>query len=411
MTLLSGVRVAEMGMWLAGPATGGILSDWGAEVIKIEPLGGDPMRKLFGALSGSKESRCPPFDLHNRGKRSVALDINTDRGRELAEQIIGSADVFLTNMRPGFLKRVGLDHERLLSTYPRLVYASLTGYGLEGPDRNAPGYDVAAFSARSGVVNRSAPEGEPPPNLPGGMGDTVTAITTVGAVLGGLFHRERTGQGQLVSTSLLRTGVYCIGMDVSTRLGLGRLAPPVSRTAPQNPMLNSYAAADGTWLWVIGAESERHWPEFVEALGAPEALRDERFQSPRDRRRNGRELVELLDGIFATKSRDDWAARFAEHDVWWAPVNSVEDLLVDPQVRAAGGFVTIPATDGSSMDSIATPVEFAGSPVGPTGPAPAIGQDTEAVLRDLGVDPDEIAQLCEDGVLGVAANEPPDPQL
>jgi NAD(P)-dependent dehydrogenase (short-subunit alcohol dehydrogenase family) len=181
MTLLDGIRVVEMGLWLAGPATGGILSDWGAEVIKIEPIGGDPMRNLYGHLSGSKESRTPAFDQHNRGKRSVALDIKAERGRELADLIVGSADVFLTNMRPAFLRRVGLDHDRQLSLNPRLVYAILTGYGLEGPDRDAPGFDVAAFSARSGVAYRSSPEGEPPPTLPGGFGDTVTAMTTAAA--------------------------------------------------------------------------------------------------------------------------------------------------------------------------------------------------------------------------------------
>lgn len=405
MTLLSGVRVVEMGMWLAGPAAGGILSDWGAEVIKIEALAGDPMRGLFGALSGSKESRCPPFDMHNRGKRSVSLDINTDRGQELTEQIIGSCDVFLTNMRPEFLARVGLDHQSLLSAHPRLVYASLTGYGLEGPDRNAPGYDVAAFSARSGVANRSAPEGEPPPNLPGGLGDTVTAIATVAAVLAGLLYRDRTGQGQLVSTSLLRTGVYCIGMDVATRLGLDRLAQPRSRMNPQNPLLNSYAAGDGKWFWLMGAEAERHWPGFVEAIGAPDSLKAGRFQTPRDRRRNGPELIALLDEIFATKSREQWAEQFDQHRVWWAPVNSVEDLLVDPQVLASGAFVDIPANHGSSMRSVATPVAFAGSAVGPTGPTPAVGQDTDAVLESLGVDAAEIAHLREQGVLGGEATE------
>src|SRR4051794_36951314 len=145
MSILEGIRVVEMGLWVAGPSAGGILADWGAEVVKLEMLSGDPMRTLYSALSGSTESRCPPFDLHNRGKRSVALNVNDADGRALAERLAATADVFLTNMRPQFLRRAGLDHERLLAAHPKLVYGILTGYGLEGPDKDAPGFDMAAF--------------------------------------------------------------------------------------------------------------------------------------------------------------------------------------------------------------------------------------------------------------------------
>ncbi len=394
MTLLKGIRVVEMGLWLAGPAAGGILSDWGADVIKIEPLSGDPMRNLYGRLSGSKESRTPAFDQHNRGKRSVALDINSEHGRDLAERIIASADVFVSNMRPAFLERVGLDHQGMLERHPHLVYAILTGYGLEGPDSGAPGFDVAAFSARSGVAGRCAPEGEPPATLAGGFGDIVTAISATAAIMGGLVHRERTGQGQLVSTSLLRTGIYCISMDVATRLGLDRLAPSPSRTHAANPLLNSYAAGDGKWFWLMGAESERHWPNLVAAIGdGAVALGEERFGSPRDRRRNAGELIALLDALFAQQPREEWARRFAEHGVWWSPVNTVEDLLSDPQVQASGAFVGASPERSVTGCAVATPVDFSLTPVGPSGPAPEVGADTDAVLREIGLEQVEIEQL------------------
>jgi crotonobetainyl-CoA:carnitine CoA-transferase CaiB-like acyl-CoA transferase len=408
MDVLAGVRVVEMGLWVAGPAAGGILADWGAEVVKIEPRSGDPMRGLFGALSGSKEQRCPPFDLYNRGKRSVALDINTPEGRDLAERIIADADVFLTNMRPAFLYRVGLGHEQLLDKYPRLVYASLTGYGLDGPDRDAPGFDVAAFGARAGVSDRSTPPGQAPTTLPGGLGDAVTGLSLVAGVLAALLHRERTGRGQLVATSLMRSGAFCIGMELSTRLGLGRLAATRPRSHPQNPLLNSYVAKDGRWFWLIGAEADRHWPALIAATG-DDRLADERFATARGRRRAGDDLMALLDETFAQRTRDEWGAVFAEHGVWWTPVNSVEDLLVDPQAEAAGLFVEVPTTregaDGPDR-SLAAPADFGSATDTALSAPPEIGADTEDVLRGLGLDDQDLARLRKDGIASGPTRSP-----
>ena len=400
MTLLSGIRVVDMGLWVAGPAAGGILADWGADVIKVEMPSGDPMRKLFGALSGSKEGRCPPFDLYNRGKRSVAVDVNDPEGARLVHSIVAGADVFLTNMRPQFLKRVALDHEALLAQHPRLVYGSLTGYGLDGPDKDAPGFDIAAFSARSGLAHRATPAGAPSPILPGGMGDNVTAMTLVAGVMGALLARERTGRGQLVSTSLLRAGIYSIGMDVSTRVSLGRLGATPSRTRPQNPLMNPYRAGDERWFWLIGAEAERHWPMIVKALGEPALATDERYRTPRDRRRNGEALVGELDRIFATRPRADWAAIFAENGVWWAPVNTVDDLLHDPQVLASGAFVPEPGSAGENAAQwVSSPVDFSASPSHATTPPPQIGQHTDAVLREAGVADNDLVRLRAAGVI------------
>lgn len=402
MKLLEGIRVVEMGLWVAGPAAGGILADWGAEVIKIEQPQGDPMRKLFGALSGSKEERCPPFDLYNRGKKSLALDVNRPEGGDLAQRLVATADVFITNMRPQFLQRVGLDPGTLLARHPKLIYASLTAYGLEGPDRDAPGYDMAAFSGRSGMAHRAmAPDGAPP-ILPGGLGDNVTAMALVGGIAGALFHRERTGQGQLVSTSLLRTGIYSIGMDVATRVGLGRIAPTLPRTRPQNPLMNLYRAGDGLWFWLVGAESERHWPIIAKSLGAPELITDARFATPRDRRRNNEALVAAFDELLDRRSRAEWAEIFRRDDVWWAPINSVDDLLTDPQVLASGAFVHVPVTGDAVPDEangVATPVDFGRTPSGPAGAPPAIGADADALLEGLGVSSDEVARLRDAGVI------------
>ena len=230
-------------------------------------------------------------------------------GDELVDAVNQVGNRSCPSTLPGSKQRVGLDHHTLLAQHQRLVYASLTAYGLEGPDRDAPGYDMAAFSGRSGLADRATPPGAAPPILPGGVGDNVTAITLVSGIMGALYHRERSGQGQLVSTSLLRTGIYSIGMDVATRVGLGRIAPPPPRTKPQNPLMNTYCAADGKWFWLVGAESERHWPGIVLALGNPALENDERFATPRERRRNATALVATLDALTAKHTRSEWAAR------------------------------------------------------------------------------------------------------
>ena len=401
MGVLNGIRVVEMGLWVAGPSAGGILADWGAEVIKLETPRGDPMRQLYQALSGSEETRCPPFDLHNRGKRSVVVDVNQPEGSALARRIIASADVFLTNLRPHYLKRVGLHHEQLLAADPRLVYGSLTGYGLDGPDQDAPGYDLAAFTARSGVSWRATPPGGVPPTLPGGMGDNVTAITLVAGLLGALLARQRTGLGQLVATSLLRTGIFCVSMELSARLAIDRVAPSPDRRYAQNPLMNSYRAADGKWLWLIGAEASRHWEPMMTALEATHLLADERFQSSRSRNKNAAALIEILDGIFARRSRDEWAAVFREHGVWWAPVNSFEDLVEDTQVQSIGAFRTMATMDGDSAEqrTLAAPIDFGSDPGGAFPAPPRLGADTRAVLEALGLDAAEIAAMQDAGVI------------
>jgi crotonobetainyl-CoA:carnitine CoA-transferase CaiB-like acyl-CoA transferase len=325
--------------------------------------------------------------------------VNTPEGRQLLEDLLPTADVFLTNMRPQFLERVGLDPARLQARFPRMIYASLTAYGLEGPDRDAPGYDMAAFSGRSGLAERATPEGGQPPILPGGLGDNVSALSLVSGICAALFHRERSGQGQMISTSLLRTGIYSIGMDVSSRMGLGRAASPPPRTKPQNPLMNLYRAGDGKWFWLVGAESERHWPVITTALGVPQLMLDERFKTPRDRRRHATELVAALDAVLAGRSRADWADIFGAQDVWWAPVNSIDEVIGDPQAVAAGAFVCVPEAAGQDApeqaNSVATPVDFSATPAGPTGAPPAVSADADALLRSLGYD-DARLQLLRD---------------
>src|SRR4051794_36259651 len=217
---LDGITIVEIGAWVAGPAAGGILADWGAEVIKVEPPSGDPARTFRQILGGDLPTN-PVFELDNRSKNSIVIDSRADGGLGLIGELIAGADVFLTNLRPSALARWGLDHETLCERHPSLVYALLTGYGLEGPDADKPAYDIAAYWARAGIAHALRPQDGALPFQRGGMGDHTVAMTAAAMVSAALVSRERTGKGQFVSTSLLRQGAYTVGFDVNVALMWG----------------------------------------------------------------------------------------------------------------------------------------------------------------------------------------------
>ena len=395
---MHGIRVVEIGMWVAGPAAAGILGDWGAEVIKIEPPEGDPFRALLSALG--LDGSNPPFELDNRNKRSIALRLSHPEGQRIAAEVIDGADVFVSNARPAALARAGLDYDTLSARNPRLVYAHLTGYGLEGDDRDRAAYDVGAFWSRAGVAASLAPEGTDLPYQRGGMGDHMAGMATAGAVAAALLARERTGEGQLVSTSLLRTGVYMMGWDISMALRMQLPTIPMTTVAPPNPLISAYTAGDGRRFWMLGLQGSRHWPDVLRAVDRPDWAEDERFASMRDRTKNSAELVRELNAIFATKTLDEWGAIFDREDVWWAPVQHAHETIDDPQVIASGGFVDVPASDGGEpVRMVASPADFAGTPTAPRSMPPEHGQHTEEVLLELGYDWDKIIELKDAGAI------------
>jgi len=397
---LEGIKVVEMGVWVAGPAAGGVLADWGADVVKIEPPGlGDPAR-LFGKMIGGDLPFNPVFENDNRSKRSVAVDVRSEAGRAIAFDLLRRADVFVTNIRPAALVRLGLSPEALAERFPKLVYGLITGYGREGPDADRAAYDIAAFWARSGVASLLTPPGSTPPFQRGGMGDHNAGMALAGGISAALFKRERTGRGQLVSTSLLREGLYTISFDLAVAVRMGVGIQIGDRTKMGNPAMNCYADSEGRYVWIVGLEGDRHWPPLARVVGHPEWIDDPRYADPRERARNAEGLIRELDAIFATKTRAEWAAIFdAEEDLWWAPVNTVDEVLADPQAHAAGGFVEVP--DGGGMTLLpATPVDFDGTPWAARWMAPENGQHTEEVLLELGRSSAEITALREKGVLG-----------
>jgi crotonobetainyl-CoA:carnitine CoA-transferase CaiB-like acyl-CoA transferase len=398
--LLQGIRVVEMAVWVAGPAAGGVLADWGADVVKIEPPQGDPMRNVFRALAGIPIASSPPFNLDNRGKRSVVIDVRTPAGSQLARRLISEADVFLSNLRREALDRLGLGYTALSKEFPRLVYAHVTGYGQEGPDRDRAGYDIGSFWARSGIAHLLAPAGGEPVGSRGGFGDHITALTAVGGIVGALFHRERTGEGQLVDASLLRSGIYTIGWDIQQQLELGLTLSAGKRSESIVPTVTNYQAGDGKWLWLLGVEADRHWPRLCEGLERTDLKDDPRFATAASRRENAREMMAILDAEFAKRPLAEWTERFDKVDLWWAPVNAPADVVQDAQAHASGCFVEIPTPDGIGVQrAVASPVRFSKADTTPRRGIPGLGADTDEVLRELGVSVSELSALRAQGVV------------
>ncbi|ABK68619.1 MULTISPECIES: CoA transferase [Mycobacterium avium complex (MAC)] len=382
---VEGVTVVELGVWVAGPAAGGILADWGADVIKIEPPTGDPAR-MFGRMLGCDLGLNPPFEMDNRSKRSVVLDLSSEPDRRAAFELLSGADVFLTNVRPGALQRLGLDFASVSAANPRLVYGLITGYGESGPDADRAAFDVAAFWSRAGVAHLLTRPGDTPPFQRGGMGDHSAGMTMAAAVCAALLARERTGAGQLVTTSLYRQGAYTVSFDLNTYLMSGQPIAIGQRESMGNPCMNNYAASDGRRFWIVGLEPERHWPALCRAVGRPEWRDDPRFADARARAANSVALIAALDEIFATRPLDEWAQIFAgEPDFFWSPVNSLEDVVADEQFHAAGGIVYVPdgADDQAAVPMVATPADFHGTPWAPRSAAPELGQHTAEVLAEL----------------------------
>jgi crotonobetainyl-CoA:carnitine CoA-transferase CaiB-like acyl-CoA transferase len=398
--VLESYRVIELGMWVAGPRAGGLLADWGADVIKVETPVGDPMRRLFQLLAGHGQPESPPFDLDNRGKRSVVVDLAVPEGIEIVRRLLRDADVFLTNLRPEAVERLGLGPDDVLEEFPKLVYASVSGYGLEGPEMGRAGYDVGAFWARSGIAALMAPDGIAPPGIRSGMGDHVTGVTTVAGILAALLDRERTGRGQLVEASLLRTGIYTVGWDLGIQMRFDKIGSIRPRTTEMNPMCNCYRSGDDRWFWLLGVEADRMWPKLCEAIDRPDLLTDERFSTARGRRRDASTLIELLDEVFARSTRDELTDRFDRHDVWWAPVNTPAEVLADPQVIAAGAFIDVPEGEGAPAHrAVATPITFHGRDLPPVGSVPGLGEHTAEVLRTAGFGPADLDRFRSAGAI------------
>jgi len=396
--MLEGLKIVEMATYIAAPGAGGIMADWGADVIKVEPPGGDPIRMFFSSL-GVEETANPVFDMDNRGKRGIILDTSQPAGRDALLKLIEGADVFLTNVRPGGLARSGLDPETVLKRCPQLIYTTLTGYGLEGPEADRPGMDSAAFWARSGLAAMFRPKGGDPVQLRTAFGDHVASLAIVGAVMAAVYERAQTGKGRLIDASLLRTAHYVGSSDLAIQHTRGRIASNRPRKDAPNPLINYFKAADDRWISLLQRQGEKDWPKLARALKIEHLVADPRFANGRARRENGAALVPLLDEAFAARPYAEIAAALDAEEMIWAPVLTAGEAIADPQAIAAGCVVQTPKHDGGVMNAPAGPVRFPGADDGPKGPSPRAGEHTRAVLAEAGFSVEEIDAMYASGAV------------
>jgi crotonobetainyl-CoA:carnitine CoA-transferase CaiB-like acyl-CoA transferase len=399
---LTGVKVVEAGIWVAAPAAGAILADWGADVVKLEdPKRGDPLRALAatGLLPRGLEIN-PVFLVDNRGKRSVAIDITKPEAAPVLHRLVSDADVFVTNLRTQVLERVRLSYPDLNNINPKIVYASLTGYGTSGPEAHRAAFDYAAFWSRGGVMASLGEPDQPPPTQRPGMGDHTTALAMAGAISAALVARQRTGRGQHLRFSLLRTGIWFQAADVQVCLSSGIGYEPAGRSRAPNPLFSQYRTKDERWIHLIMLQADRHWPDFCRAIGREELRDDPRFKTIDERKENREALISLIDDIVKTKTEAEWGEIFDRHGVYWGRVQSVAEVVEDEQARASGAFQPVTMPSGASGEVVAAPADFSDTPAQPRSASPELGQHTEEVLLELGYTWEDIAGLKESGTIG-----------
>jgi crotonobetainyl-CoA:carnitine CoA-transferase CaiB-like acyl-CoA transferase len=396
---LQGLRVLDVATWIAAPAAATVLGDYGADIIKVEQPGeGDPHRANY-RLSHLPQSEVNyTWHLDSRNKRSLALDLKHPDGRRALDLLISRADVLITNFPFPVRQRLRLDWDDVRDTNPRLIYASFTGYGEQGPDRDQPGFDTNAYFSRAGIVESARYQGNPPSYGLPAQGDRSSALGFLSGILLALYQRERTGKGTKVASSLFANGLWANGVFAQAALLGSFIEPRHPRDRPRNAINNIYKSCDDLWLQVSGVREEKAWPAICRAIDRPSLEHDPRFASSEARRANASALTAVLDEIFRTRDRAYWLGRLTAEAIPNAPIARVQEIPGDAQAEAARAIV--PADIPGMPRTIAAPFQLDGVEPRRPGPAPALGSDTDAILSESGLSREEIARLRAAGAIG-----------
>ncbi|HUC37723.1 MAG TPA: CoA transferase [Acidimicrobiales bacterium] len=400
--VMEGVRILEVAEQTFVPAASALLSDWGAEVIKIEHVErGDAMRGLASsgiALLGG--------DVHvllehsNRGKKSLGLDLASPEGLEVLYKLVATSDVFLTNKLPRVRRKLKIELEDIRAQNPKIIYTCGTGQGERGPDADKGSYDSLAFWCRAAVATSiMRPEYGHVPVPPGpGFGDSIGAMTIAGGIMGALFHRERTGEATTVDVSLLSTGMWAMGQTISLSLLHDMPWAPPPGGSSGNPLTGNYQAKDGRWVALTCLQAGKYWPSMCEVIGRPELARDPRFADHESLLANAGEAAAILRDAFAEHTLDEWREKLENFTGQWAVVQNTLETAADRQSEANGYVQPCTTAAGMAFQLVAAPVQFDGSPAAPRR-APEFNEHGDEILADLGLDWDTIVDLKVRGVI------------
>jgi crotonobetainyl-CoA:carnitine CoA-transferase CaiB-like acyl-CoA transferase len=399
MSVFEGLKVLDVASFIAAPMAAAILSDFGADVIKIEqPHEGDAYRKVYRLPNLPVCDYNYAWALTGRNKASLALDLKVPAGQAVLHRLAGQVDVLITNFPPNVRARLGLAYEQVAELNPRLIYASMTGHGETGPEANKPGFDATTFWARSGLADLVRPDSSgPPASVANGMGDHQAALSLYGAIVTALYRRERTGLGGRVFTSLLANGAWANGVQIQAILSGGEVPYRLPRSRPRNALTNYYLCEDGRWLILSLLSEEKQWPVLVRLLERPELLSDPRFATLSARRGNAAVLVAELDDTFLRHASAEWGRRLESAGLTASAVARTSDVPKDAQMKECGALVTTASIEGGwTIDS---PMGIDGVVKVRPGPAPEIGQHTDRVLETSGYSANEISALRASGAV------------